>query len=604
MQKRKAMGLQSMTDLFDILEPDFIDLVFDDSIAAEEAVRRSYVNEPERPSSTITPRPYQIAAIDAFFDSWKESNSALAVMATGSGKTVIAGGVANRALRETGRDFLFLSHREDLVRQAAKTFRKMCQPFHVGIEMADERTVKGDRAPRIISASKDTLYQPSRLKEFDPERFSHIFVDECHHFSPQNKSYSDITNYFKNFKLGGLTATPDRADEIPMGLVFGSVAYVYDILDAILDGWLVPIDQKVYYAESIDISELCTVSGDLKEADVAAVMRKEKPKHLVAKAAIEASNVGPGLPRRKTVIFTASVGHAHDIAEILNREHALNGTGAAAAIDSVSMNPSLRNSLKERHQRGDFPYLVNYGMTVEGYDDPGIEVVLIARMTKSRATYSQMIGRGGRPLEELMAALLAALDADARRGLIHGSKKPKCVVVDIIGISGKHKLITAADILGGKYSDDIVEAAKKALKESEGGDVLAALMAAKAEAESADAERRKKISMNVKIGKRTVDPFDLFDISSEREPGWMKGKPATDKQKMALERIGIQKPKIKAMSQHQAAKIIVASEERRKGSLCTYAQAKTLVRFGYSPNADKKTAGEILTRLRNNGWRR
>lgn len=731
-------------NLFDGLF-DLEDMIFDDAIVEQEARRLLVSSMPSMDlASGWIIRGYQNEAADGFFDSWTESNSALAVMATGLGKTITAGIVAQRIVK-SGKDFLFIAHREELIRQAAKAFRSMYPGIRCGIEMADER-IDYNSPPSIVVASKDSL-TPERLRRFERDRYGGIMVDEAHHCAEKNRSYMDVLDYFTGYKLGGLTATPKRKDEAILGKVFGSVAYVYSILDGILDGWLVRIRQEVIHVEEIDISNLSTgSSGDLKESEISEIMSQEKPLHVVAQAAIDASYRGSDKPRGQVIVFCPSVTHAGKVAAILNRRNAKEHSGCAAAIDSINMDSNFRNAVVDRFKLGDPIYLCNYGIATEGFDHPGVVAVVIARMTKSESLFAQMIGRGTRPLEEVVAALNKAATAEERRAIIASSRKPDCIargtailtdrglvpielvtrevrvwdgvefvshcgvvsygnrrvvtyagltatldhkvyvydeenpeaknedgaafgdcaaeqasicvtgdggqtirkadgryrekwrsrasravygeaevfdivnagprhrftaagllvsnclVVDVVGVSGKHKLITPTDILGGKLDDRIVDAVREKMKD--GGDVTEAILEAMRAADAAEEERRKNVILNVKLGRRSVDPFDIFHLSSEREPGWLKGKPATDKQKQAMARMGISKERIKVMSRHQATKILHESIERMKKKLCTYAQARRLVQFGFNPNKTFKEASAIMERLRQNGWKR
>jgi superfamily II DNA or RNA helicase len=83
-----------------------------------------------------------------------------------------------------------------------------------------------------------------RMTKFNPDEFSLLIIDEAHHSAA--KSYRRVIDYYRqnpNLKVLGVTATPDRMDEKALGQIFESVAYEYDILDSINDGWLVPISQ-------------------------------------------------------------------------------------------------------------------------------------------------------------------------------------------------------------------------------------------------------------------------------------------------------------------------------------------------------------------------
>jgi superfamily II DNA or RNA helicase len=136
-----------------------------------------------------------------------------------------------------------------------------------------------------------------------------------------------------------------------------------------------------------------------------------------------------------------------------------------------------------------FRILVNVGVATEGFDDPGIEVVVIARPTKSRSLYAQMIGRGTRTLPGVVDRaerdnlFTGQWEAKDRLAAIASSAKKSLLVLDFVGNAGRHKLVTTADILGGKHTDDVIEkAAKKAAEAGKPMNMLDALDAAEEEA--------------------------------------------------------------------------------------------------------------------------
>jgi type I site-specific restriction endonuclease len=94
----------------------------------------------------------------------------------------------------------------------------------------------------------------------------------------------------------------------------------------------------------------------------------------------------------------------------------------------------------------------------EGYNNPGVEVIYMARPTKSRALYTQMVGRSTRPLPGIVDGLAGPAE---RKAAIASSPKPFTRIIDFVGNSGRHKLISAFDVLGGHVSDEVVEKAVK-----------------------------------------------------------------------------------------------------------------------------------------------
>jgi len=154
----------------------------------------------------------------------------------------------------------------------------------------------------------------------------------------------------------------------------------------------------------------------------------------------------------------------------------------------------------------------------------------------------QMIGRSTRPL----GGLVDSFDtAELRRNAILASAKPKALILDFVGNSGQHKLVSVADVLGGKYVDDDVAAAKE-LAEQAGKpkDMTEALEEARQERlirQLTEASKRARIRAEAQYKSREVDPFGRGDHAPKVvTPKWYwKHTPATDKQKSLLHKRGI-----------------------------------------------------------------
>ena len=127
-----------------------------------------------------------------------------------------------------------------------------------------------------------------RMSRFDPRLFGVVVVDEGHHGT--SSSYRRVLDWYKtnpDLRILGVTATPDRADEEALGQVYDTVAFDYEIEDAIKDGWLVPVTQQMVHVEGLDFSACRTTAGDLNGADLAQVMEYEENLHRVVSPAIE-----------------------------------------------------------------------------------------------------------------------------------------------------------------------------------------------------------------------------------------------------------------------------------------------------------------------------
>ncbi len=544
----------------------------------------------------IQARPYQRAAIDGIHDAFEGSASTLLVMATGLGKTICFCDVADQYMRD-GK-VMVLAHRAELIYQARNQML-MVTGKEPAIEMGEKRHDGNGiwDAPAIISTIQTQISRRGdgyRMNKFDPQDFSLLIIDEAHHGAA--KSYRQVIDYYKqnpNLKVLGVTATPDRADEKALGQIFESVAYEYGILEGIEGGWLVPITQQEVYVDGLDYSSIRTTAGDLNGGDLAKVLEFEEALHGIASPTIEL------LKDRRALVFAASLAQAERLTEIFNRHDA----GCARWVHG-STEATERMMLFDDYANGRFQILVNVGITTEGFDDPGIEVVVMARPTKSRSLYAQMIGRGTRTLE---GTLDGCDDPGERIRLIAASAKPVLEVIDFVGNAGRHKLITTADILGGKYQDEVVELAKEmAQKEGEAHPVMSVLQKAEAELlrrqrEREEADVRSVVTIRAKYSTAKVNPFGVLDIMPKREVAWHKDRQPTEKMDAMLEKCGVD---TSGLSFTHAGQIIEQIIKRREDQKCSYKQAKVLRRFGYRDDCSFKEASARIDAIAKNGWKR
>lgn len=541
-------------------------------------------------------RPYQEAAVTAVLREWGEQGSTLVVLPTGCGKTVVFAEVIRRMRPARA---MVLAHREELIFQARDKIQRVTG-FDAQVEMADYRAdLAGLLGPPPVVVSTVQTHTAGgdgggRMSKFDPMDFGVLVIDEAHHATAD--TYRRCIDWYRRnpaLRVLGVTATPDRADEEALGQVFGSVAYDYEVLDAIQHGWLVPVEQQVVNVEGLDFSQCRTTAGDLNGADLAEVMEYEQNLHGVADPVFRIAG------RRRTLLFAASVEQAERIAEILNRHE----PGSAAWLCGKTDKDTRRKVLGD-FAAGALRFVCNVGVLTEGFDDAGVEVVAMARPTKSRALYAQMVGRGTRPADDIAHALNGVDGELARRSMVAASRKPSCLVVDFAGNAGRHKLVTSADILGGNVSDDAVEiAARKAREAGAPVDMAKALDEAQKEVERrkmAEAAKRAALTAKAKYNVSRVDPFDVFDIAPTKERGWHKDKRLSEKQRGLLMRQGINPD---AMPYGQAKQVLDEMFRRWDAGLASFGQAKVLKRNGLVAPMRRDEAKKAIDRIaERQGW--
>lgn len=518
-------------------------------------------------------RPYQEQAFTATVGAFASgAKRVLVVKPTGTGKTVLFAAIVARVAQGVksrggapGRS-LVLAHREELVRQAVDKI-KTSTGLTCGVEMADEQAARLP-APPVVVASVQSM-QRARLASYAPDHFDLVVVDEAHHATA--KSYRTILDHFGEARVLGVTATPDRADKQGLKAVFDAAAYVYEIRDAIRDGWLVPIVQRQVIVESLDLSKVAVRGGDFAEGELEAQLCAERTLHEVAVPTLEQSGARP------TVVFTAGVAQARALAEVLNRYR----KDCAVAL-SGETHPEERRQSVEDFKAGRVQYLVNCALFLEGFDAPLCACVAMARPTKSRALYAQAIGRGTRILG-------LSLEESVANG------KSDLLVLDFVGNSSTHSLVSVADVLDGSVTEEVAQRVTELVKEEPDLPVHVALE--RAGREIAEESRRRALAI-ARFRTIEIDPFAI--LGAVARPGRWGGMPVTEKQAELLERTGID---VSAYDRGQASELIGRIIDRRQAGLCSYKQARLLARAGLNPDVPFDVASSVIDELARNRWR-
>jgi len=416
-------------------------------------------------------RDWQAKALPAIMKQFETHRSTLVVACTGSGKTRLGVEVVKQF---KGR-CLWLAPRYELLTQARDAIQSETD-LTVGMEQAENDGLGED----IIVGSVATLHKDKRLHRYGRGDFALVVCDEAH-FSV-SRTYRKIVDYFSGAKVLGITATPDRLDKVGLHNLFQSVAAVYDIQDAIKDGVLCRIRAESVCVEAIDLSGVGSNRDDLKQDELDAVLRSYEALHAVAKATLDRA------VDRPTFVFTTSVGTANALVEVFNAKR----TGCAnAAFGDTDY--QLRAGLLEGHRRREFQFFVSVGIHTYGVDAPWVSCVVLHKPSKSRTYVAQAIGRGTR------------------------AGKPDLLVLDMVGNTAQHKLVTPADILGGRLPPELVLKVKEKLKTTE-SDVMELLdQEERAERErvrlereaKADAERRLLAGATARV-RYEVSAADLF----------------------------------------------------------------------------------------------
>lgn len=327
-------------------------------------------------------RPYQQQCISSITTCIsRQKNRVLCALATGLGKTVIFCHLY-QALKVDKR-WLILAHREELLNQAAEKFKTINPGVSVGIEQG-QRTCEG---AQIVIASVQTM-QRKRLESFNPDEFGVIICDEAHHSVA--KSYTNVFDHFNVSHEGtekiliGMTATPNRGDGVGLSTVYDDIAFEYPLFDGIEDGYLCKIIGKKIHTDC-SLDGIKTRAGDFAIKELANAVDSPQRNQLVVQ---EYSKLAVG---RKGLVFSVNVEHAQRLHEAF-----LDGKVQSGVVTGETPKMERKDTLA-KFSEGELRVLCNCGVLTEGFDDPEVSCIVMARPTQSPCLYTQIIGRGSRP---------------------------------------------------------------------------------------------------------------------------------------------------------------------------------------------------------------
>lgn len=305
-------------------------------------------------------RDYQAVAVERVISALDRRPCLVAP--TGSGKTVMAAAMIDRL----GVDTLWLTHRKELVEQAARHIRDVGSVC--GIIMAGVPAMPF--AP-IQVASIQTLTRR------EAGRASLVVIDEAHHATA--RTYRRALDAIPGARVVGLTATPFRLDGSGLGDLFGELvvaAYTDELCDA---GTL--HRPRVYASLEPDVDGVRIVAGDYVARGIAERMLAPK---LTADVVQTWQRRAAG---KRTVAFAASVAHSRVIVDSFSEAGV-----PAEHIDGTTPRDE-RDAILARLASGETLIVSNCMVLTEGWDLPALECAIIARPTASLALHLQMIGR-------------------------------------------------------------------------------------------------------------------------------------------------------------------------------------------------------------------
>ncbi|MFA6990478.1 MAG: DEAD/DEAH box helicase [Candidatus Babeliales bacterium] len=331
----------------------------------------------ERQKMAVILRDYQEEALNSVIKDFQDGvHHQLIVLPTASGKTFVMAAIA----KYFNKRVLLVAHREELLLQAQDKIKLYWPEADIGICKAERK----EYDHQIVIGSTQTCSRPRCLKQLKKNDFDILMIDETHHApaSTYQRIIKDLGFGGKTKKLLiGVTATPMRSDKKQLGDFFDKIVYSKTAGELIQAGHLSPISGRRILT-SFNLNKVHTRMGDFAVNELASVVNtKDRNKFIVDK-------FKEHCPTRKAIVFCVDVKHCQDMAQTFNTQ------GIIAEPVWGNMDKDLRKRVLNSFSKANIQVVTSCGILTEGFDEPSIAAIVMARPTKSKGFYIQMAGRG------------------------------------------------------------------------------------------------------------------------------------------------------------------------------------------------------------------
>jgi type I restriction enzyme R subunit len=360
------------------------------------------------------PRYYQLLAINTTIEAIaRDQNRILLVMATGTGKTFTAFQIIWRLWKSKAKKrILFLADRNILIDQ---TMTNDFKPF--GSAMTKIQKRQANKSYEIYlslyQAVTGTLEEQNIYKQFSPEFFDLIIIDECHRGSAaEDSAWREILEYFSSATQIGMTATPKETKEISNIDYFGTPLYTYSLKQGIDDGFLAPY-KVVRIDLDKDLAGWRPDKGMLdkygNEIEDRIYNQKDFDKTLVLekRTRVVAEKISEFLRRTnrfdKTIVFCENIDHAERMRQALVNEN----SDLAAINDKYVMRITGDNEEGKAEldnfifPESKYPVIATTSkLMTTGIDAQTCKLIVLDQRIQSMTEFKQIIGRGTRVNED------------------------------------------------------------------------------------------------------------------------------------------------------------------------------------------------------------
>lgn len=349
---------------------------YTDKYHSLQKLKRQFATAQENISTNdIAPNKMQQEALKALEKLQQDNkHKALLISATGTGKTYLSAFAVKKA---KPKRLLFLAHREQILKQACKTFAKIIPDIQYGILSANHK----DFHKPYLFATINMLNKEENLTQFAPTHFDYIIIDETHRAGAS--SYLKILNYFQPQFLLGMTATPERTDGFDIYQLFDhNIAYEIRLNQAMQENLLCPFHYFGITDITVDDQEIndnSTFNDLTTDARVTHIINQSQ-------------YYGFSGERLRGLIFCSHIEEAQILSQKFNERgfHTI----ALSGKDSQETRTNAIHKLEQKERSTGLDYIFTVDIMNEGIDIPAINQIIMLRPTKSAIIFVQQLGRG------------------------------------------------------------------------------------------------------------------------------------------------------------------------------------------------------------------
>ena len=372
---------------FKVFYDTFEDLFNNHSLIITDEVLKDYSKQWTRPNiykdiekeeskednviNIFEPRGAQIEALYSLEKSREEGfDKGLVVAATGIGKTYLSAFDSAKYNK-----ILFVAHREEIIKQAAQSFKNVRNSDDIGFFYSNQKDTKNS----FIFALVQTLGKEQYLNEeyFSKDYFDYIIVDEFHHAVSSN--YKKIIDYFTPKFLLGLTATPERLDSKDVfALCDYNMVYEVRLKDAISKGWLVPFRYYGIYDETVNYEDIDYKNGKYDDKQLEEALMLNKRGEIILNHYLKYNS-------KRAMGFCTSRHHAEYMAKVFNEN---NIPSAAVYSGEKGEYSEDRNIALSKLTSGELKVIFSVDMFNEGCSVDAVVGVPVGFVGAAESKYS------------------------------------------------------------------------------------------------------------------------------------------------------------------------------------------------------------------------